>query len=122
MDNTNNINVKVEELLAVVRKTVLVTNMSMACALESPFTATYESDDGILIMGIKPNNSAVVIATGNDSNTVVQCDFIIVDDGLGERRSIYKCDTEQDSSDIWEILNDRIDDWVAGSIDRVSVE
>ena len=122
MDNTNNIKDKAEELLAGVRQTVMVTNLSLATALGTPFMATYESDDGILVMALKPNNTAIIAATGNDSNTVIKSDIIIAKDGIGERRSTFQCETEEDANEIWDLLNDKMYAWSKGEIDQVEME
>jgi hypothetical protein len=122
MDNINNIKDKAEELLAGVRQTVMVTNMSLATALDTPFMATYESDDGILVMALKPNSTAVLAATGNNSNSIIKSDIIITKDGIGERRSTFQCETEEDASQIWDLLNDKMYDWSQGEIDIVDIE
>ena len=122
MDNTNNDNTFEEDLLASVRKTVLVTNMSLATALEKPFIATYENDEGILMMALKPNNTSIIVACGHDSNTVIKCDFIIAGEGVGERRSIFKCKNKSDADDIWEVLTDKLDEWSNGDIDTIELE
>jgi hypothetical protein len=122
MDNTNKNNTFTEELIATVRKTVLITNMSLATALEKPFVATYENDEGVLMMALKPNNTSIVVACGYDSNTIIQCDFIIANEGIGERRSIYKCKNKSDADDIWEILTDKLEDWSAGNINTIELE
>lgn len=122
MDNTNNDNTFTEDLLATVRKTVLVTNMSLATALEKPFIATYENDEGILMMALKPNNTCIIVACGLESNTVIKCDFIIAGEGVGERRSIFKCKTKDEADDVWEILTDKLEDWSAGGIATIDIE
>ncbi len=68
MDNTNENNAvdkDAERMLAAVRQTVLITNMSLAAALNTGFIAQYESDQGICNMALKPNNTAVVATTAN---------------------------------------------------------
>ena len=122
MDNTNNISKLPENLLEKVRKTVLVTNMSLAAALEQPFLATYDCDHGIIMMGLKTNNTAIVVATSFDSNTVIKCDFIIADGNIAEKRSVFKCDNKSDADDVWEIITDRLDDWSHGRIPDVDIE
>jgi hypothetical protein len=122
MDNTNKDNSIAEELLAAVRKTVLVTNMSLAVALEKPFIATYENDEGILMMALKPNNTSILVACGLESSTVIKCDFFITDKGLAERRSIFKCKTKSDADDVWEILTDKLEDWSAGGIATIDMD
>jgi hypothetical protein len=122
MDNTNNDNTFAEDLLATVRKTVLVTNMSLATALEKPFIATYENDEGILMMALKPNNTSIIVACGHESNTVIKCDFIIAGEGVGERRSIFKCKNKSDADDIWEVLTDKLEDWSAGGIATIDMD
>ena len=122
MDNNNNGNTFEEDLLAIVRKTVLITNMSLAAALEKPFIATYENDEGILMMALKPNNTSIIVACGHNSNTVIKCDFIIAGEGVGERRSIFKCKNKDEADDVWEILTDKLDDWSAGGIETIEIE
>ena len=122
MDNTNNDNTFAEDLLATVRKTVLVTNMSLATALEKPFIATYENDEGILMMALKPNNTSIIVACGHESNTVIKCDFIIAGEGVGERRSIFKCKTKDEADEVWDILTDKLEDWSAGGIETIELE
>ena len=122
MDNTNNDNTFAEDLLATVRKTVLVTNMSLAAALEKPFIATYENDEGILMMALKPNNTCIIVACGHESNTVIKCDFIIAGEGVGERRSIFKCKTKDEADEVWDILTDKLEDWSAGGIETIELE
>jgi len=121
MDNTNNIKDKAEKLLAGVRQTVMVTNMSLATALGTPFMATYESDDGILVMAIRTNSTAIMAATGADSNTVVQSDVIIAKKGIGERRSIFQCENEEDANEIWDLLNDKMYEWSKGEVEQVEL-
>jgi hypothetical protein len=121
MDNTNNIKDKAEKILAETRKTVMVTNMSLATALGTPFMATYENDDGILVMALKPNNTAILAATGNSSNSIIKSDIIITKDGIGERRSTFQCETEEDASQIWDLLNDRMYEWSKGEVEQVEL-
>jgi hypothetical protein len=122
MDNTNKIKDNAEKLLAGVRQTVMVTNMSLAAALETPFMATYENDDGILVMALRANNTAILAATGNNSNTVIKADIIITNEGIGERRSIFQCETEEDASQIWDLLNDKMYEWSKGEVEKVEMD
>jgi hypothetical protein len=121
MDNTNNIKDKAEKILAETRKTVMVTNMSLATALGTPFMATYENDDGILVMALKPNNTAILAATGNSSNSIIKSDIIITNEGIGERRTTFQCETEEDASQIWDLLNDRMFEWSKGEVEQVEL-
>jgi hypothetical protein len=122
MDNTNKIKDNAEKLLAGVRQTVMVTNLSLAAALDTPFMATYENDDGILVMALKPNNTAILAATGNNSNSIIKSDIIITKDGIGERRSTFQCETEEDASQIWDLLNDKMYDWSKGEVQQVELD
>jgi len=122
MDNTNKIKDNAEKLLAGVRQTVMVTNMSLAAALETPFMATYENDDGILVMALRANNTAILAATGNNSNTVIKADIIITNEGIGERRSTFQCETEEDASQIWDLLNDKMYEWSKGEVEKVELD
>jgi hypothetical protein len=122
MDNTNNIKDNAEKLLAGVRQTVMVTNLSLAAALETPFMATYESDEGILVMALRINNTAIMAATGVNSNTVIKSDIVITKDGIGERRSTFQCETEEDASQIWDLLNDRMYEWSKGEVEKVEMD
>jgi hypothetical protein len=121
MDNTNNIKDKAEKILAETRRTVMVTNMSLATALGTPFMATYENDDGILVMALKPNNTAILAATGNSSNSIIKSDIIITNEGIGERRTTFQCETEEDASQIWDLLNDRMFEWSKGEVEQVEL-
>ena len=121
MDNTNKIKDKAEKLLAGVRQTVMVTNLSLASVLDTPFMATYENDDGILVMALKPNNTAILAATGNNSNSIIKSDLIITKDGIGERRSTFQCETEEDASEIWDLLNDKMYAWSKGEVEEVEL-
>lgn len=121
MDNINKIKDNAEKLLAGVRQTVMVTNLSLAAALDTPFMATYENDDGILVMALKPNNTAILAATGNNSNSIIKSDIIITKDGIGERRSTFQCETEEDASQIWDLLNDRMFEWSKGEVEQVEL-
>ncbi len=100
----------------------MVTNMSLAAALETPFMATYENDDGILVMALRANNTAILAATGNNSNTVIKADIIITNEGIGERRSIFQCETEEDASQIWDLLNDKMYEWSKGEVEQVEMD
>jgi hypothetical protein len=96
--------------------------MSLATALEKPFIATYENDEGILMMALKPNNTCILVACGLESTTVIKCDFIIAGEGVGERRSIYKCKTKDEADEVWEVLTDKLEDWSAGVIETIELE
>jgi hypothetical protein len=122
MDNTNKIKDNAEKLISGVRKTVMVTNLSLATALETPFMATYENDDGILVMALRANNTAILAAIGNNSNTVIKADIIITNEGIGERRSIFQCETEEDASQIWDLLNDKMYEWSKGEVEQVELD
>lgn len=125
MDNTNpmnKINPKLEELIASVRKTVLVTNMSLATALETSFMATYENKNGICSMAVKKDNTAILLASGNKSDVVYKCDFIISGEGIGERKSIFQCESEESAEEIYELLSERMYAWSNGEINEVGVE
>ena len=121
MDNTNNIKDNAEKLLAGVRQTVMVTNLSLAAALETPFMATYESDEGILVMALRINNTAIMAATGVNSNTVIKSDIVITKDGIGERRSTFQCETEEDADEIWNLINDKMYAWSKDEIEQVEL-
>lgn len=99
----------------------MVTNMSLATALGTPFMATYENDDGILVMALKPNNTAILAATGNSSNSIIKSDIIITNEGIGERRTTFQCETEEDASQIWDLLNDRMFEWSKGEVEQVEL-
>ncbi len=122
MDNTNKIKNNAEKLLAGVRQTVMVTNLSLAAALETPFMATYENDDGILVMALRANNTAILAATGNNSNSIIKSDILITNEGIGERRTTFQCETEEDASQIWDLLNDKMYEWSKGEVEQVELD
>lgn len=118
----NKLNPKLEELIASVRKTVLVTNMSLATALETSFMATYENENGICSMAVKKNNTAILLANGTGGDVIYKCDFIINEEGIGERRAIYKCEDEESAQEIYELLNDRMYAWSNCEINEVELD
>jgi len=125
MDNTNENNEldkEAERMLAAVRQTVLITNMSLAAALNTSFIAQYESDQGICNMALKPNNTAVVATTAATGLTIYQSNFFIKDDSIGEQRCIYKCENEDDADEIWDKINHRIHQWSRDEIKSVNIE
>ena len=125
MDNTNDdkvIDKEAERMLAAVRQTVLITNMSLAAALNTSLLAEYESDQGICNMALKPNNTAVVATTAATGLTIYQSNFFIKDEAIGEQRYIYKCENEDDADEIWDKINDRMYQWSRNEIKSVSLE
>ena len=119
MDNTNKDNA--EKLLAGVRQTVMVTNMSLATALGTPFMATYESDDGLLVMALKPNNTAILAVATYNRYAIIKSDIIITKDGIGEHRFNFECETKEDADQIWDLLNQRMYAWSKGEIEQVEI-
>lgn len=125
MDNTNPMNklsLKLEELIASVRKTVLITNMSLATALETSFMATYENKNGICSMAVKKDNTAILLANGSGGDVVYKCDFVISEKGIGERRAIFQCGDAESAEEIYELLNDRMYAWSNGEINEVGID
>lgn len=121
MDNINNIKNNAEKILAEVRQTVLITNMSLAVALDTPFMATYESDEGILVMALKPNNTAILTIAASNRYAIIKSDIIITKEGIGERRSTFECETKEDADQIWDLLNDRMYAWSKDEIEQVEL-
>jgi len=124
MDNTNENNAvdkDAERMLAAIRQTVLITNMSLAAALNNGFIAQYESDQGICNMALKPNNTAVVATTAATGLTIYQSNFFIKDDAMGEQRHIYKCENEDDADTLWASINDKMFEWSRGEIKSVDI-
>ena len=118
----NKLNPKLEELIASVRKTVLVTNMSLATALETSFMATYENKNGICSMAMRKDNTAIMLANGTGGDVVYKCDFIISGEGIGERKSVFQCEDAESAEEIYELLNDRMYAWSNGEINEVGVD
>jgi hypothetical protein len=83
--------------------------------------ATYENEDGILVMAMKPDHTAIIVATGTDSSIINRLDIIVTDKGIAEKREVYQCETQKDADKIWDLLNDRIYDWSNGEIDNVTL-
>jgi hypothetical protein len=121
MDNTNNIKDNAEKLLAGVRQTVMVTNMSLAAALETPFMATYESNEGILVMALRTNNTAIMAVAASNRYAIIKSDIIITKDGIGERRSYFQCETQEDADQIWDLLNEKMYEWSKGEVEKVEI-
>lgn len=125
MDNTNNTNKidkNLEELLVTVRKTVLVTNMSLATSMDTPFMATYENQKGICSMAMRTNNTAILAATSTGGSVVFKCDLVITDEGIGESRTVIQCEDSEGADEIWELINGKMYDWSQGEIDIVDIE
>ena len=125
MDNTNNTNKidkNLEDLLVTVRKTVLVTNMSLATSMDTPFMATYENQKGICSMAMRTDNTAILAATSTGGSIVFKCNLVITDQGIGESRSVIQCEDSEGADEIWELINGRMYDWSQGDIDIVDIE
>ena len=125
MDNTNNTNKidkNLEDLLVTVRKTVLVTNMSLATSMDTPFMATYENQKGICSMAMRTDNTAILAATSTGGSIVFKCNLVITDQGIGESRSVIQCEDSEGADEIWELINGRMYDWSQGEIDIVDIE
>jgi hypothetical protein len=122
MDNTNEINNNAEKLLMAVRQTVMVTNLSLAGALETSFQAMYEKKEGILFMGIRADSTAVLIATGEGSNSIIQLNVVLGKDCFGERKSIYKLETHEETIQVWQKLRDKVYEWSDELIDEVELD
>ena len=122
MDNTNEMNNNAEKLLDGVRQTVMVTNMSLAAALETPFMATYESDKGILVMALRTNNTAIMAVAASNRYAIIKSDIIITKDGIGERRSYFQCETQEDADQIWDLLNEKMYEWSKGEVEQVELD
>ncbi len=121
-DNTNEIDKNLEDLLVNVRKTVLVTNMSLATSMDTPFMATYENQKGICSMAMRTDNTAILAATSTGGNIVFKCNLVITDQGIGESRSVIQCEDSESADEIWELINGRMYDWSQGEIDIVDIE
>jgi hypothetical protein len=122
MDNTNEMNNNAEKLLMAVRQTVMVTNLSLAAALETSFQAMYEQKEGILFMGIRPDSTGILIATGEGSNSIIQLNVVLGKDCFGERKSIYKMETKEETVEVWQTLRDKVYEWSDGEIDEVGLD
>jgi hypothetical protein len=122
MGKTNKIKDNAEKLLMGVRQTVMVTNLSLAAALDTPFMATYENDKGVAVMALRTNNTAIMAATANSGNIVIKSDIQIADQGIVERRSIFQCETEEDATELWDLLNDKMYEWSKGEVEQVELD
>lgn len=121
-DNTNEIDKNLEDLLVNVRKTVLVTNMSLATSMDTSFMATYENQKGICSMAMRTDNTAILAATSTGGSIVFKCDLVITDQGIVERRSVIQCGDSEGADEIWELINGKMYDWSQGDIDIVDIE
>jgi hypothetical protein len=125
MDNTNPTNKldkNLEDLLVSVRKTVLVTNMSLATSMDTPFMATYENQKGICSMAMRTDNTAILAATSTGGNIVFKCNLVITDKGIGESRTVIQCEDSEGADEIWELINGRMYDWSQGEIEVIDIE
>ena len=125
MDNTNPINKidkNLEFLVLNVRKNVLITNIALANALESPFMATYENQNGICSLAVRVDKTAILAATTTGGNVVFKCDLVIDDSGVVEHRSIIQCEDPESADEIWELINNRMYGWSQGEIESVEFQ
>jgi len=125
MDNTNpanNLDKNLEDLIVNVRKTVLVTNMSLATSMNSPFMATYENQKGICSLAMRTDNTAILAATSTGGSIVFKYNLVITDQGIGEGRTIIQCEDAESADEIWELINGKMYDWSQGAIEEVSIE
>ena len=125
MDNANPINEidkNLEDLLVNVRKTVLVTNMSLATSMNNPFMATYENQKGICSLAMRTDNTAILAATSTGGSIVYKCDLAITDQSIGERRTVIQCEDAEGADEIWELINGKMYAWSQGELEEVGIE
>ena len=111
-----------ERLLMQVTQTVMVSNVSLAAKLNAPFQAMYENKEGILFMGIRTDNSAILIAAGESSNSIIQLNVTLGKDCVSESKSIYKFETQEDTIENWQMLRDKVYEWSDELIDQVQLD
>lgn len=122
MSNTNPLNELHPYLIKMtnhIRKTVLVSNMALSTAMELPFMATYESDISSCVMALKPDNKAIVSTL--HENVVLKCDIILMDENICERKSIYQCETTEEAINVWEIIYDKMEEWLKDEVSEVDL-
>ena len=122
MDNTNPLNELHPDLIKVtnhIRKTVLVSNMALATAMEHPFMATYESGTSSCVMALKPDNKAIVSTL--HENVVLKSDIVLMDENICERKSIYQCGTTEEAINVWEIIYDKMEEWLKDEVSEVDL-
>lgn len=121
-DNTNELDQKINILLTEVRGKILVANMSLATALDTPFIATYENKDGVCCMAMRVDNTAILAAAATGGNIIHKSAIVIAPEGIAERRSVIKCEEPEDAEELWELITDRMYAWSQGEIDIVDIE
>jgi hypothetical protein len=125
MDNTNPANKldkKIDSLMTEIRGKILIANMSLATAMDTPFIATYENKDGICSMAMRANNTAILAATSTGGTIVYKSDIVIAPEGMGERRAVFQLESEEDAEELWDLINERMYAWSQGDIDIVDIE
>jgi hypothetical protein len=83
--------------------------------------ATYESNEGILVMALRTNNTAIMAVAASNRYAIIKSDIIITKDGIGERRSYFQCETQEDADQIWDLLNEKMYEWSKGEVEKVEI-
>ena len=134
----NKIDQKLDDLISNVRKTILLTNLSLAKTLETPFMATYENENGICSMGVRMDGTAILIASSVGGNLVFKTNFVIAENNsykgkalfingpylkaIGERRSVIQCEDEESAVEIYDLLSDKMYAWTHGELESVELD
>jgi len=127
MNNTNNNNVKTiaEMVLDSARKSVLITNLSLAEALGNGIYVQYESFGEVpcvCIMGMRPDNTAMICCNDSDSNKIYLVRVRLSHDNgvmIHQSTQIYNNDDHVISDAVWATLLDDIELWSKGKLNEI---
>lgn len=119
MDNHNSnidLDMTAFKFLEFARKSVLITNMSLAEAMGQGIFSNYEvfnGDGGYLIMGVRPNSTAIA-ATYSGKRILWSELALIKDEDLELHHKLHAVDcSDFDASDMaWTDLVEQLEEWV----------
>lgn len=129
MDNYKDnidLDMKAFQFMDFARKSVLITNMSLAEAMgEGIFSTleTFSGNGGYLVLGVRPNSTARA-ATYSGKRILWSELALIKDEDLELHHKLHAVDcSDFDASDIaWTNLVDQIEEWVKCEREEIDIE
>jgi len=114
------------KFLEFARKSVLITNMSLAEAMGQGIFSNYEvfnGDGGYMIMGVRPNSTALA-ATYSGKRILWSELALIKDEDLELHHKLHAMDCQDDHmSDLaWTNLVDQIEEWVKCEREEIDLD
>lgn len=129
MDNSqNNIDLDLTsfKFMDFARKSVLITNMSLAAAMGEGIFSTLETfygDGGHLVLGVRPNSTARA-ATYSGKRILWSELALHEENDLELHHKLYavECEDEDMSDTVWTNLVDQIEEWVKCEREEIALE